>query len=76
MGCSTGTVKYFKDTKIFEDASIYENYLGLSFSDAETYAELGKADKYLLNRPKESELHRLMLHYQVHQKIQLNTHSQ
>jgi hypothetical protein len=52
MGCSTGTVKYFKASRIFEDASIYENYLGLSFSEAETYAEFGKADKYILNRQK------------------------
>ena len=38
MGCSTGTIKYFKGRGIFEDISIYENYLGLSFSDAETYS--------------------------------------
>ena len=38
MGCSTGTIKYFKGRGIFEDISVYENYLGLSFSDADTYS--------------------------------------
>jgi len=52
MGCSTGTIKYFKGRSIFEDISIFENYLGLSFSDADNYSEFGKSDKYTLNAEK------------------------
>jgi hypothetical protein len=72
MGCSTGTVKYFRNNGIFEDASIYENYMGLNFSEADSISEYSKAEKYTLNREKERELHKKLLRYEVHQKVHLS----
>ena len=72
MGCSTGSVKYVKQSLIFQDASIYENYLGLTFTDSDSYMEFSRAEKYNLNRQKQQQVKAMMLRYQVHQKIKLN----
>lgn len=49
ISCTNGAVKYLYAGRIFEDGSIYENYLKESYTEIVSYSEVSKIDKFKLN---------------------------